>query len=73
MAGLTITQRYEAIESSLNRIMEILTEASTVDDGAAYAEISDLEIAEMQQQVSALEQHVEHMKSIVEVLKKSIR
>ena len=54
----TIEERFEAIEADINRIMEQLQEAATVDSAASFATITDEELQVLLNRIKRLEDRI---------------
>jgi len=56
--AVTIDERFEAIEADVNRIMEQLQEATTVDDASDYASLTDEEVQALLNRMKRLEDRI---------------
>ena len=69
MTGRTNTERFASIEASLNKMMEMVQEASTIDSAANLVTLIDTDITAFLEQLTALEQVLEQLTVKVEVIK----
>jgi hypothetical protein len=71
MSGLTIEQRFQLIEDSLNKLMELVLEAPSMDEASGFASLTDDELDEMHGQVLALERTVSQLANQIKLLQNS--
>jgi hypothetical protein len=71
MSGLTIEQRFQLIEDSLNKLMELVLEAPSMDEASGFANLTDEELDEMHGQVLALERTTSQLANQIKLLQNS--